>query len=128
MKSSTQVWIGIRNVGDPSPPQFFNGTLGDSFIWALRTLGVGFHMKNRVSIQIGRDKESVMAGLDLKRGMSTVKSEELETLLASVIGELDSEDDTLAEGGYTELRAENESQVQMAVSDPNDDWVEPGFN
>lgn len=98
MKSTTHVWIGIRNVGSSEPPATFSGTLGESLMWLAKSLGGSFYMKKSLQIGIARTEADMLQRLDLQRGMSTQKKNELEDLMASVFGDTEPEDDSDAVG------------------------------
>lgn len=112
MKANTHVWVGIRNVGDTAPPQTFSGTLGESLMWIAQQLGK-MYMKNAIQIGIARTESEVLARLDLKRGMSTQKTNELEALLAGVI----------AESGFEAEQDEVSSECTQSQI-PGDNYVE----
>lgn len=118
MKANTYVHIGFRNVGDADgAPRYHEGTLGESLMWLARELGTGFYMKNRVQIAIGRNKETVMIGLDVSRGPAKSKMDGIADLIASVLPDDFDSDDSDAVGSEV---VESSQQPK----NPKDDYVE----
>lgn len=130
MKANTYVWVGIRNIGTSDTPLYFDGQMIESLNWLGRQLAA-MYMKNGIKIYFGRTKDEVQAGLDLKRGMSTKRTEELSSMLESLTGAFAHDSD--AEGSVARETNEpaspesiNESAEHLSqLVDPSDDY-EPG--
>lgn len=128
MKANTHVWIGIRNVGTSDSPLTFEGTVSESIMWLAQSLGT-LYMKNSLQIGIARTRDEMLARLDMKRGMSLQKSEELQALLASVLPEGDDSDEVGSEPNSTHQHSLaiqiNSQSPKLAEKLEGDDWVEP---
>jgi hypothetical protein len=77
MKSNTNVFVGIRNIGDSNDNgTIWQGPLREGILWLAEQLGTAT-MQKRFAIGIGRDEQGARAALELQRGSNRLNTMEL---------------------------------------------------
>lgn len=111
MRATTNVWIGIRNVGDANHAgEFFVGTLRESLAWLIGQLG-GMSMAKRIDVSLGRNQDEVRLGLGLNKSRHLIGNAHdiLDSLLKEVMPDDGLEDSSIPHSA---------GQIQV----PGDDW------
>lgn len=84
MRSTTQIHIAIRNVGNSQDTgQFFNGTLSESILW-LATKLAETTMASRIVIGIGRSEEDAGKAIDVRNAGRVAVSDNMKAMLDSI--------------------------------------------
>ena len=87
MKSSTQIVLGVNNVGDASDaPQFFEGSFTDSILFLAKFLGPR-SMASRFDIVLARTVDEAKESLARRRTKSNTTTDSLvedDDILASL--------------------------------------------
>lgn len=93
MKSTTNIWIALRNIGDSQDRgDSFNGTLSESILW-LATKLRETTMAGRLVMGIGRTQEDALRGIDVKHAGKSAINDDVKSMLDSVFdGESDEAD------------------------------------
>lgn len=93
MKSNTNVFVAIRNIGDANDNgEVFEGPLRDAMFWLVSRVGA-ITMAKRIAIGIGRDKSGALAAVETKRnqtGLVIELEDELNRLMADTLEDDDS--------------------------------------
>lgn len=89
MKSTTNIWIAIRNIGDSQDRgDSFNGTLSESILW-LATKLRNVSMAGRIVVGIGRTQEDALRGIDVKHAGKSAMNDDMKALLESVFEDIE---------------------------------------
>lgn len=84
MKSTTNIWIALRNIGDSQDRgDSFNGTLSESILW-LATKLRETTMAGRLVMGIGRNQEDALRGIDVRNAGKTAINDDLKTMLDGI--------------------------------------------
>lgn len=102
MKSTTNIWIAMRNIGDSQDRgDSFNGTLSESLLW-LATKLRDVSMAGRIVMGIGRSQEDALRGIDVKNAGKTAINDDMQAMLDSVFNG-ESSLDSATEQGHEEM-------------------------
>lgn len=95
MKSNTNIWIAIRNVGDAKDAgKSTELPLSQAILWLATQLSQ-ISMAGRIVVGIGRSQEDALRGINVKSMGRNVVNEDMKALLDSVFaGELTADDAT----------------------------------
>lgn len=116
MRLSTQVCVGIRNVGDARDQgDFFQGTLKDALVWQINKLQE-LSIAKRIQIVYGRNMDDARLGLDLGRSTLSTNIGKYSDLFADI---LDGPDDDISDSQT--VSGEPSASGGVAL-DPRDDW------
>lgn len=111
MKSTTNVWIALRNIGDSQDRgDSFNGTLGESILWMAGKLAK-ISMAGRIVVGLGRTQEDALRGIDVKNAGKSAINDDIKSMLDAV---------------FTDESDNEEPIEQLAVNDSRvagDDYV-----
>ena len=84
MKSSTQVWVAIRNIGDSQDEgESHFGTLSESILWLAQKLAA-VSMAGRIVMGMGRTQAAALLGVDVKGAGKTALNADLRSMLGSI--------------------------------------------
>lgn len=84
MKSTTNIWIAIRNIGDSQDRgETFNGTVTESILWMAQKLAQ-MSMAGRIVLGIGRNESDALKGIDVKNAGKTAINDDMEAMLKGV--------------------------------------------
>ena len=91
MKSSTQVWVAIRNIGDSQDEgESHFGTLSESILWLAQKLAA-VSMAGRIVMGMGRTQAAALLGVDVKGAGKTALNADLRSMLGSIFDDESSE-------------------------------------
>ncbi len=95
MKSTTNVHIAIRNVGDANDPgKCHEAPLSQAILWMATELA-NMSMAGRICVGIGRNQPDALKGINVKSMGRNVVNEDMQSLLDSVFkGEMTGEEAT----------------------------------
>lgn len=103
MKSTTNIWIALRNIGDSQDRgDSFNGTVSESLLW-LATKLRDLNMAGRITVGIGRNQADALRGIDVKNAGKTAINDDMKALLDSVFTD---EQEEAVDVGHAESVAE----------------------
>lgn len=84
MKSTTQLHIAIRNIGDSqNQGTSFNGSLSESILWLATQLSQ-ITMAGRIVVGLGRSEEDALRGIQVKGAGKQVVGEDMKAMLDSI--------------------------------------------
>ncbi len=93
MKSTTNIWIALRNIGDSQDRgESFNGTLSESILWMATKLR-NISMAGRIVVGIGRSQEDALRGIDVKNAGKSAIDDDMKSMLDSVFEDDESDSD-----------------------------------
>lgn len=95
MKSTTNVWIAIRNVGDATDAgKVHEAPLSQAILWMATELA-NVSMAGRICVGIGRNQADALKGINVKSMGRNVVNDDMQALLDSVFsGEMTSDEAT----------------------------------
>lgn len=89
MKSTTNIHIALRNIGDSQDRgEAFNGTLSESILWMASKLAK-ISMAGRIVVGIGRTQEDALRGIDVRNAGKTAINDDMKSMLDGVFAESD---------------------------------------
>ena len=94
MKSTTNVWIALRNIGDSQDRgDSFNASLSEAILWMATKLK-DLSMAGRIVVGIGRNQEDALRGIDVRNAGKSAINDDVKSMLDSVFAdELDTDPD-----------------------------------
>jgi hypothetical protein len=93
VKSTTNIWIALRNIGDSQDRgDSFNGTLSESILWMAAQLAK-ISMAGRIVVGIGRSQEDALRGIDVRNAGKTAIDDNIKSMLDGIFIESDSQDE-----------------------------------
>jgi hypothetical protein len=96
MKSTTNVWIAVRNIGDSQDRgETFNGTLSESILWMAAHLAKTA-MAGRIVVGIGRNQEDALRGIDVRHAGKTAINDDMKSMLDGVFKDSDTQEEAPA--------------------------------
>lgn len=93
MKSTTIVWVAIRNIGDAQDAgKCHEASLSQAILWVATQLS-NMSMAGRIVIGIGRNEADALKGISVKSAGRNAVNEDMKALLESVFnGEMTAEE------------------------------------
>lgn len=89
MKSTTNIWIALRNIGDSQDQgDSFNGTLSESILWMAGQLAK-ISMAGRIVVGMGRTQKDALRGIDVRNAGKTAIGDDMKTMLDGVFADID---------------------------------------
>lgn len=108
MKSTTNVFIAVRNIGDSQDQgDCFEGSLAQSILWLAQKLS-DISMAGRIVVGIGRNRDDALRGINVKSAGKAILDDDMKAMLDSVFAGNSSEDDF---AGATEERVAGDDYV-----------------
>jgi hypothetical protein len=90
VKSTTNVWIAVRNIGDSQDRgETFNGMLSESILWMAAQLAKT-SMAGRIVVGIGRNQEDALRGINVRHAGKTAVTDDMRSMLDGVFADSDS--------------------------------------
>lgn len=120
MKSNTEVWVAIRNIGNANDSgEVMNGPLKDCMMWLMTRIGATT-MATRIVIGIGRDESSARAAIQTKRNGARLDASEFGDSLDRIFAGESVDDVFLAEGATPVVDSSASTPVSAL-----DTWTPP---